>query len=75
MFSTKAKLGILISGRGSNMEAIIKATQTNQLDADVSVVISSRPNAKGLEIAKNAGITTFPLNISSFQSKIGRAHV
>jgi phosphoribosylglycinamide formyltransferase 1 len=53
------KIGILISGRGSNMLAIIKAVQSGQIpDSEVSVVISDKTSARGLEKAKERGIET-----------------
>ncbi len=51
-------LGILISGRGSNMMAILDAIQEGALDATVKVVISNRALAEGLERAKERGIQT-----------------
>ncbi len=66
---SKIALGILISGRGSNMEAIINACQANQINATVNVVISDKRDAKGIEIAKQLGITTFVLDIKDFSSK------
>ncbi len=45
------KLGILISGRGSNMEAIIHNIKSKRLNAEVSIVISNKPNARGLQLA------------------------
>jgi phosphoribosylglycinamide formyltransferase 1 len=52
------RLGILISGRGSNMLAIGEAIATGRLDATIAVVVSSRPGAPGLERAAAAGIPT-----------------
>jgi phosphoribosylglycinamide formyltransferase-1 len=52
------RLGILISGRGSNMLAIGEAIGAGQLDATIAVVVSSRPGAPGLERAAAAGIPT-----------------
>lgn len=53
------KIGILISGRGSNMLAIIKAVQSGFiLDSEVSVVISDKTSAEGLIKAKERGIET-----------------
>ena len=46
------KLGILVSGKGSNMTAIINACEEGYLPAKVEVVISSNPKAGALEIAK-----------------------
>ena len=51
------------------MEAILKSIKNGNLDAEVQVVISNNPNAKGLDIAKEYGITTFVLEISSFPNK------
>jgi phosphoribosylglycinamide formyltransferase 1 len=51
-------LGILISGRGSNMQAIIDAVRDGRLDARIAVVISNRSDAAGLARAKEAGIET-----------------
>jgi phosphoribosylglycinamide formyltransferase-1 len=53
------KIGILISGRGSNMEAIAEAVQSGLiLDSEVAVVISDKTGAEGLEKAKARGIET-----------------
>jgi phosphoribosylglycinamide formyltransferase-1 len=53
-----ARLGVLISGRGSNLQSIIDATAGRHLDARIAVVISNRPQAAGLERARQAGIET-----------------
>jgi phosphoribosylglycinamide formyltransferase-1 len=50
------RLGVLISGRGSNLQALIDATQAGRLDAEIAVVISNREDAAGLERARRAGI-------------------
>ncbi len=53
------KIGILISGRGSNMTAIVEAAQSGRIpDSEVSVVISDKTSAAGLEKAKERGIET-----------------
>jgi phosphoribosylglycinamide formyltransferase 1 len=52
------RLGILISGRGSNLEAISKQIEDGELAAEIGVVISSRPDALGLEIAGKRGLVT-----------------
>ena len=49
-------LGILISGRGSNMESILKSIKKKKIPINPTVVISNNPNAKGLKIAKKLGI-------------------
>jgi phosphoribosylglycinamide formyltransferase-1 len=49
---------ILISGRGSNMEAVVRAAQAEQWPARIAAVISNRADAKGLEFAAAHGIAT-----------------
>jgi len=56
------RIGVLISGRGSNLQAIIDAISAKRLDADIAVVISNQPDAAGLERARKAGIDTLVLN-------------
>ena len=56
------KLGILISGRGSNLQAIIDAIAGKRLTAEVAVVISNRREAAGLQRARRAGIETVILD-------------
>lgn len=65
----KAKLVILISGRGSNMRAIIEASQKQDFPASISAVISNNPEAPGLEFAKNNGIKAITINHKSYESK------
>jgi phosphoribosylglycinamide formyltransferase 1 len=50
------RLGILISGRGSNFQAIADNVAAGKLDATIAVVISNRADAKGLELARARGI-------------------
>jgi len=50
------RLGILLSGRGSNFEAIADNVASGRLDATIAVVISNRPEARGLEIARARGL-------------------
>ncbi|MBA4436629.1 MAG: phosphoribosylglycinamide formyltransferase [Nitrosopumilaceae archaeon] len=49
-------LGILISGRGSNMESILKAIKKKKIPINPAVVISNKPDAKGLRIAQKLGV-------------------
>jgi phosphoribosylglycinamide formyltransferase-1 len=56
------RLGVLISGRGSNLQAIIDAVQDRRLDATIAVVVSNRADAAGLARARHAGIETIHLN-------------
>ena len=51
-------IGVLISGRGSNLQAIIDAIGDGRLDARIAVVLSNRADAYGLERARQAGIET-----------------
>jgi phosphoribosylglycinamide formyltransferase-1 len=56
------RLGVLISGRGSNLQALVDAIRDGRLNAVVAVVISNRPDAGGLEIARRAGIEAICLD-------------
>ena len=50
------RLGILISGRGSNFEAIANSIARQKIDAEIAIVISNRADAAGLDIARQRGI-------------------
>ena len=54
----KRRVAILISGRGSNMAALIEAAEAKDYPAEIAVVISNRADAAGLERAKASGIAT-----------------
>jgi len=54
----RLKLAILISGRGSNMRALIAACQKGAIDAEIRLVLSNRPQAEGLAHAAAAGLST-----------------
>jgi phosphoribosylglycinamide formyltransferase-1 len=56
------RLGVLISGRGSNLQSIIDAAAIGRLDASIAVVISNRAAAVGLLRARQAGIETLHIN-------------
>ena len=58
---SRPRVGVLISGRGSNLQAIIDAVAAEQLDAEIAIVISNRADAAGLERARAAGIETLVL--------------
>ncbi|MDC0159196.1 phosphoribosylglycinamide formyltransferase [Candidatus Nitrosopelagicus sp.] len=62
-------LGILISGRGSNMESILKTIKKKKIPINPAVVISNKPNAKGLQIAKKMGIQTEVIDSSKYKGK------
>lgn len=55
------RLGILLSGRGSNFVAIAAAIDAGRLDAKISVVLSNNSTAHGLKLARDRGIPTFPV--------------
>ncbi|AOJ69713.1 MULTISPECIES: phosphoribosylglycinamide formyltransferase [Burkholderia] len=63
------KLVILISGRGSNMEAIVRACAREGWPAEVAAVISNRPGAAGLEFAASHGIATAVVDHRAFDSR------
>jgi len=63
------KVAIFISGRGSNMEALINACEAPNFPAQIELVISNNPNAKGLDIAQNAGIKTVVIDNKKFKTK------
>lgn len=60
------KIGVLISGSGTNLQAIIDAIKKGSLSAEIVKVISSRPDAYGLTRAQEAGIPTTALNKDVF---------
>jgi len=62
-------LGVLISGRGSNLKAIIDAIEQRRLDASIAIVISNRAGAPGLEHARRAGIETLVIDHKPFKSR------
>jgi len=56
------RIGVLISGRGSNLQALIDAIAKGTLDATIAVVISNKAGAQGLDRASAAGIETLTLD-------------
>ena len=64
----KKKVAILISGKGSNMEALIKASQANSYPATINLVISNKSKAQGLQIAKDYGIEAKAFNKLNYKS-------
>ncbi len=65
------RLGVLISGRGSNMVAIADAIAAGRLDATIAVVVSSRTGAPGLDRAAAAGIPTAVVAAKDHASREG----
>lgn len=62
-------IGVLISGRGSNMQALIDAVDNGALDARIAVVISNKAGAEGLARARAAGIEALVLDHRGFASR------
>ena len=65
----KTKVGILVSGRGSNMEAILKASKSNIFNAEVVLVLSDKADAPALEIAKASKVPTVFLDPKDFPAR------
>ena len=69
----KVKVGILISGRGSNMSALIAAAKAEGYPAEVALVIANVPEAGGLEAARAEGVTALAIDSRPF-GKDRQAH-
>jgi phosphoribosylglycinamide formyltransferase-1 len=63
------RLAILLSGRGSNFQAIHEAIQSGALDAGIVCVISNRPGAPGLERAREAGYAAHAIDHRAFPNR------
>lgn len=63
------RLAVLISGRGSNLQAIIDAIRGGRLEATIAVVISNRAGAAGLQRAHDAGIETLVMPHAGYASR------
>jgi phosphoribosylglycinamide formyltransferase-1 len=62
-------IGVLVSGSGTNLQAIIDAIETKRLDAKVEVVLSNKADAQGLVRAQDRGIATAVLDHKQFPSR------
>jgi phosphoribosylglycinamide formyltransferase 1 len=62
----KKRVAVLISGRGSNMTALIEAAKAQDYPAEIVVVVSNRPDALGLVRAREAGIATAVVDHTAF---------
>ncbi|MGW8205833.1 MAG: phosphoribosylglycinamide formyltransferase [Hyphomicrobiaceae bacterium] len=67
---TKMRVGILISGRGSNMMSLIEAARATDYPAEIVIVISNRPNAGGLAKAREAGIPTVVIDHKEYATRM-----
>ena len=66
---SKISLVVLISGNGSNLQAIIDAIASSKLDAEIKTVISNKENAPGLARARTANIQTYVIDHKQFPSR------
>ncbi len=65
----KIRLGVLVSGNGTNLQAIIDASESEKIDAKINAVISDVPDARALDRARRHKIPTFVIERKSFESK------
>jgi phosphoribosylglycinamide formyltransferase-1 len=66
MTGPKKRVAVLISGRGSNMTALIEAAKAKDYPAEIALVVSNRPDAAGLARAREAAIATAVINHRPF---------
>ncbi len=66
----KKRIGILLSGRGSNFEAIARNVAAGVIDAEIAVVISNRPEAQGLETARRLGLPALLLPSKGLEREV-----
>lgn len=64
-----SRIGVLVSGRGSNLQALIDASAAGTLGGEITLVISNRPHAAGLDRARAAGIETLLLDHHLYPSR------
>jgi phosphoribosylglycinamide formyltransferase-1 len=69
--TARKRVGVLISGRGSNLQALIDACGQADFPAEIVTVISNRPNVFGLERARQAGIPAVTLDHKAYKSRAG----
>jgi phosphoribosylglycinamide formyltransferase-1 len=69
----KRRAGILISGRGSNMAALIEAARSPDYPAEIALVISNEPEAAGLTFAASRGVPTKVINHRDFNNRVAFA--
>ena len=63
------RIAVLLSGRGSNFQSILSASQSGTLGGDITLVISNRPGAGGLDIARDAGIATALIDHQAYSTR------
>jgi phosphoribosylglycinamide formyltransferase-1 len=65
----RTRVGVVISGRGSNMQALVEAAEAADYPAEIVVVVSNRPEAAGLAYAASRGIAAVAVDHKAFPSK------
>lgn len=63
----RRRVGILISGRGSNMASLIAAAREKDFPAEIVLVVSNRPEAPGLDLARQAGVKAVAVDHKTFK--------
>jgi phosphoribosylglycinamide formyltransferase 1 len=67
--SLRARTVVLISGRGSNMSALIEAARSPDFSAEIVLVISDRPDAPGVAVARKAGVAAEAIDFRAYPGK------
>ena len=70
MKSTDFKLGVLVSGRGTNLQSIIDQIEQDKLNAEIAIIISNKPESQALERGKKHGIETTFLDPKLYSEKV-----
>jgi phosphoribosylglycinamide formyltransferase 1 len=65
----RKRVGVLISGRGSNMQALVQAAQQPDYPAEIVMVASNRPEAQGIAFARERGLATAVVDNRNFTSR------
>lgn len=69
--TVRRKVAVLISGRGSNMQSLIRACAAPDYPAEIVLVLSNRANAAGLDFARESGIATAVISHNDFPDRAG----
>jgi phosphoribosylglycinamide formyltransferase 1 len=65
----RARVAILISGRGSNMAALIDAAKNSGFPAEITLVVSNKPEAEGLAVAARHGVSVFAISHKDYPDR------
>jgi phosphoribosylglycinamide formyltransferase-1 len=68
--NNKLKLAVMVSGSGSNLQAMVDQIEAGKLDAEISLVVSNNPEAYGLTRAKKHGISTAVVDYRSYSKRL-----